>query len=771
MSNSTLTTGPRHPETAPAEAAVETIVLPIQGMTCAACQAHVERSLRAAPGVLDATVNLLAHSARVMYEPARSSPGDLVAVVGDAGYEANLPQQTGSTTESSQGNEAVPTAERRPLIVALCTIAAAVAVMLASMHPIGHGLAIALGAVTLLGMLTAGAPVYQRAWRAARHRSTNMHTLVALGTLAAFGYSAVATLWPALLTRHHIRPDLYYDSVLFILGFLLLGNWLETRARKRALDAVRTLAALEPSQARILKEGRELSVPTATVLPDDIVILRPGERVPVDGIVLAGSSSVDESLLTGESQPALKSVDDTLIGGSLNYDGSLEYRATAVGAESRLGQILRLVEQAQSSRAPMQQLADRVSSIFVPAIIAIAVATFAIWSFFDISRGFAVAVAVLVVACPCAMGLAVPAALTVAIGRGAQLGVLFKGGEALERLAHVDTVLFDKTGTLTEGKPTVIAVLPVSGWTEDRLLQLAASAEQRSEHPLARAVLHAAEARGLTLLPIESFQARPGMGLEAMVDGAEVLAGNARLFEEHAITTPELSPEPGATPLHIAYAGAYAGTLLCRDVLRADAAGALRALNELHLEPIMLTGDTAAAAEPLANALGIREVYAGLSPEQKLERIRELQQRGRRVLMVGDGINDAAAIAQADSGIGMGSGTELAREAGDAILLHSDLAAMVAALKLARATRRVMKQNLGWAAGYNLLAVPIAAGALWAAFGILLSPAVASAAMALSSVSVLLNSLRLRRWSFFPAGLERPAEAHVAFREGKATPR
>jgi Cu+-exporting ATPase len=734
--------------TVPAETTVETVVLPIQGMTCAACQTHVERSLRAAPGVLDATVNLLAHSARVMYEPAQSSLRDLVAVVGDAGYEATLPLQAGSDQNSPQREaNTAPTAERRLLPTALLTIVAAIAVMGLSMQSAhSTALAVVLGVVTLLGMVTAGAPVYHRAWRAARHRSTNMHTLVALGTLAAFGYSAVATLWPELLTRHHIRPDLYYDSVLFILGFLLLGNWMETRARKRALDAVRTLAELEPAQARILKDGRGLSVPTATVLPDDVVILRPGERVPVDGIVLRGATSVDESLLTGESQPVAKSTGDTLIAGSLNYDGALEYRATAIGAESRLGQILRLVEQAQSSRAPMQQLADRVSAIFVPTIIALAVATFAIWSFFDVSRAFAIAVAVLVVACPCAMGLAVPAALTVAIGRGAQLGVLFKGGEALERLAHVDTVLFDKTGTLTEGKPSVVAVLPAAGWTEDRLLQLAASAEQRSEHPLARAVLHAAESRGLTLLPIDAFQAQPGRGLEATVNGASVLAGNTRLLQEHGIAIPELPVESGSTSLHITQAGAYVGTLLCRDALRGDAVAALRALEELHLQVVMLTGDTAVAAQPLADTLGIREVYAGLSPEQKLERIRELQHRGARVLMVGDGINDAAAIAQADSGIGMGTGTELAREAGDAILLHSDLSAIVAALKLARATRRIMKQNLGWAAGYNLLAVPLAAGVLFPAFGILLSPAVAAAAMALSSVSVLLNSLRLRRW-------------------------
>ena len=731
---------------------VETIVLPIHGMTCAACQAHVERSLRAAPGVVDATVNLLAHSARVMYEPSESSPNALVAVVSESGYEANLPAQSNAADylPDHEGQDAKDATrkEHRLLITALLTIAAAIAVMLASMHTMTPSplFAIALGAITLLGMATAGAPVYQRAWRAARHRSTNMHTLVALGTLAAFGYSVAATFWPALLTRHHIQPGLYYDSVLFILGFLLLGNWLEARARKRALDAVRSLAELEPAQTRVLKEGRELTVPTATVLPEDVVVLHPGERVPVDGIVLRGATTVDESLLTGESQPVAKNIGDALIGGSLNYDGAIEYRATAVGAESRLGQILRLVEQAQSSRAPMQQLADRVSAIFVPAIIALAIATFVVWSFFDVSRGFAVAIAVLVIACPCAMGLAVPAALTVAIGRGAQLGVLFKGGEALERLAHVDTVLLDKTGTLTEGKPSVVAVAPAAGWSEERLLELAASAEQRSEHPLAHAVLRAAQDRGLALLPIDRFQAMPSMGLEAAIAGAEVLAGNTRLFEQHNIAIPELSVEPGATTLHIARAGVYAGTIVCRDTVRADAANALRALEALRLKLAILTGDTAAAAQPLADALGIREVYAGLSPEQKLERIRELQRQGRRVLMVGDGINDAAAIAQADSGIGMGSGTELAREAGDAILLHSDLGAIVAAVKLARATRRVMKQNLGWAAGYNLLAVPVAAGALWAAFGILLSPAVAAAAMALSSVSVLLNSLRLRRW-------------------------
>ncbi len=735
----------------PAEPEVCTIVMPIEGMSCAACQSHVERSLRAAPGVMDATVNLLAHSARVIYAPGQSSPDALVKVVDESGYQATLPDVGRSAKRTEDDEKSAARAASRLLWMAVVTITAGAILMWISMaatEPVSRTRSLVLGAVTLLGMMTAGAPVYQRAWRAARHRTTNMHTLVALGTTAAFLYSASATLWPGIFERHRLRADLYYDSVLFILGFLLLGNWMEARAKKRALDAVRTLAELEPGEARILREGREIVVPTATVLPDDTVVLRPGERVPVDGIVLRGTTQVDESLLTGEARPVAKATGDALTGGSLNYDGALEYRATAVGAESRLGQILRLVEQAQSSRAPMQQLADRVSRIFVPVVLVLAAVTFLAWSFIDPSRGFATAVAVLVVACPCAMGLAVPAALTIAVGRGAQLGVLFKGGEALERLAHVDTVLFDKTGTLTEGAPSVIAILPAAGWTEEGLLALAASAEQRSEHPLARAVLRAAESQHLPLQPIEDSQARPGMGVEAAVGDTRVLAGNAKLLREHGVDVSDSASDAdqqGATTLYIAADKTYAGLLLCRDTVRVEAGAALASMRRLGLRTVLLTGDSLAAAEPVRAELGIDEVEAALSPEQKLQRIQALQQAGSRVLMVGDGINDAAAIAQADAGLGMGSGTDLAREAGDAVLLRGDLRAVAATIELARHTRRVMQQNLGWAAIYNVLAIPLAAGA-FARFGLLLSPAVAGAAMALSSVSVLLNSLRLRRW-------------------------
>ncbi len=738
----------------------ETILLPIRGMSCAACQAHVEKSLRAAPGVLDANVNLLAHRARIIYRPDQASPLTLAQVVDEAGYEAVLTPPEPATDDAGQAvsaEHALSVGERRLLFTSVATIAAGVVAMLAGMssmagmipgfhHIPAQTLGCLLGAVTLAAMVTAGGPVYARAWRAARHRTTNMYTLVALGTLAAFLYSGAVTLSPAFFQQRHLAADFYYDSVLFILGFLLLGDWLNLRARKRALDAVRAFAELAPACANILREGKELSLPTSAVLPNDVVVLRPGERVPVDGTVLTGSSSVDESLLTGESQPVAKTAGDALIAGSLNYDGALEYRATAVGADSRLGQILRLVEQAQSSRAPMQQLADRVSSIFVPAVIGIALATFALWSSADVGRAVAVAVAVLVVACPCAMGLAVPAALTVAIGRGAQLGVLFKGGEALERLASIDTVLLDKTGTLTAGRPAVVSVHSAAGVTDRELLMLAASAEQRSEHPLARAVLDAANERALELRPLASFTARPGLGIEAQVDGRSVLAGNDALMRERGVAIPPLRSAPGTTVLHVARDGAYSGSLVCTDTLRPGAVEALDHLRRLGMRLVILTGDSATAAQPLADALGIAEVYASLSPEQKLARIQDLQKHGARVLMVGDGINDAAAIAQADAGVGMGTGTDLAREAGDAILLHGELGAIATAVELARATRRVMKQNLGWAAGYNLLAIPVAAGLLFPLFGLLLSPALAAAAMALSSLSVLANSLRLRRW-------------------------
>jgi P-type Cu+ transporter len=742
---------------APVATSEVTVTLPVIGMTCAACQSHVERALRATAGVSEASVNLLTNSARVSFDPAVSSPETLIASVREAGYDAALPDDGPGTADETAADEGPLRAK------ALFTITGGILVMLLMnaqhwlapiapvlFHTSPRTLQDVMLAITLAGMFWGGGLIYRQAWSAAIHRSTNMNTLVALGTGAAFAYSVAATTMPGAFRRHGLHADVYYDAVLLILGFLLLGRWLDARAKRRTLDALHEFMKLQPQSAHLLRNGIEIEVPLAQVVAGDIVVLRPGERVPVDGIVLTGVTSIDESLITGESLPVPRKPGDRLIGGSLNFDGSLEYRATSIGADSVLGQMMRLVEEAQSSRAPMQQLADRVSAVFVPVVLALALATFFVWLAFGggSGRAFAVSVAVLVIACPCAMGLAVPAALTVAIGRGAQLGVLFKGGESLERLARIDTLVLDKTGTLTEGKPEVAAIHPVSGTTENEILVLAAALERRSEHPLARAILTAAENRTVTIPAAEQIRAIPGKGIQGTVNGARIAAGNAALMQELNVAVPEnTATQPGTTSMYIARNGQLLGVVEARDTLRATAASAIARLRRLGIRTAMLTGDTASTADAIARAAGIDQVWAGLLPDQKLAKIRELQAQGHRVAMAGDGINDAAAISQADAGLAMGTGADLAREAGDAILLHGEPRQIVDAVLLARQALRVMRQNLGWAFGYNLLGIPIAAGALYPAFGILLSPAIASAAMALSSVSVLANSLRLRRFT------------------------
>jgi Cu+-exporting ATPase len=729
-----------------------TLTLPIVGMSCAACQSHVERALRSTPGVSEASVNLMTNSARVSFDPAIARTEDLIASVREAGYDATAPAE--SAAEHAAPEE---TGLRAKAIFTLAGGAVVLVLMNAHQwfapaapvlfHISPRSLEYVMLAITVVGMVWGGGILYRQAWNAAIHRSTNMNTLVALGTGAAFAYSLAATTMPGAFRRHGLHADVYYDAVLLILGFLLLGRWLDARAKRRTLDALHEFARLQPHTARVLREGRELEIPLAEVVSGDLVVLRPGERVPVDGLVVSGMTSIDESLITGESLPVTRQAGDRVIGGSLNFEGVLEYRATSIGAESVLGQMMRLVEDAQSSRAPMQQLADRVSAVFVPVVLALAVTTFVLWIALGGGggRAFAVSVAVLVIACPCAMGLAVPAALTVAIGRGAQLGVLFKGGESLERLARIDTLVLDKTGTLTEGKPEISAIRSFSGRSENEILSLAAALEQRSEHPLARAILTEAKERRIGWPAAEQIFALPGKGIEGTVKGKHAAAGNARLVEEMGIAVPEEHvAEPGATSMYVVEDGVLLGVLEARDTLRSTAAEAMRALGQLGIRTAMLTGDTQATAELIARDAGIDHVWAGLLPDEKLAMIRELQQQGCRVAMAGDGINDAAAISQADAGLAMGTGADLTREAGDAILLHGEPRQIVDAILLARQALRVMRENLGWAFGYNLIGIPIAAGILYPAFGILLSPAIASAAMALSSVSVLANSLRLR---------------------------
>jgi Cu+-exporting ATPase len=722
-------------------------------MTCAACQSHVEHALRSTAGVREASVNLLTNSARVTFDPALTQPQDLIASVRESGYDAALPAEPGAAATDTAADEGPLRAK------AFFTLAAGLFVMLlmgahqwlAPAAPILFRISplvleYVMLAVTLAGMIWGGGIIYRAAWNAAVHRGTNMNTLVALGTGAALAWSVTATLAPSLFTRYGLKPDVYYDAVLLILGFLLLGRWLDARAKRRTLDALHEFMKLQPHSAHVLRDGLQIEIPLAQVLPNDIVVLRPGERVPVDGLILSGETSIDESLITGESLPVPRKPGDRVIGGSLNFDGALEYRATSIGADSVLGQMMRLVEEAQSSRAPMQQLADRVSAVFVPVVLGLALATFLIWIFAGggAGRAFAVSVAVLVIACPCAMGLAVPAALTVAIGRGAQLGVLFKGGESLERLARIDTLVFDKTGTLTEGKPAVTAVHAIR-LTEDEILTLAAALEQRSEHPLARAILDAAAQRGLTAPPAEDVRAIPGKGIVGLVNGVRAAGGNAALMQEIGVPIPAASGfVAGTTLMYVARGQSLAGIVEARDTLRASAPAAIAGLRKLGIRTAMLTGDHSSTAQAIAQSVGIDEIWAGLLPDQKLAKIRELQQQGRIVAMAGDGINDAAAISQADAGLAMGTGADLAREAGDAILLHGDPSQVLDAVLLARRALRTMRQNLVWAFGYNLLGIPIAAGVLYPAFGILLSPAIASAAMALSSVSVLANSLRLR---------------------------
>jgi Cu+-exporting ATPase len=735
--------------------AQESISLPVLGMSCAACQHHVEAALRATAGVAEARVDLMTHQAHVTFDVAMARPEALIAAIRAAGYDAVLPRNG----VSQRREEFVPSKAAAMLAAGAVAMVLSMPLM-ASMNAADHalmwlapwlyalpadGLRWALLAMTALLLAWAGRPVYASALRGLRHGATNMNTLVSLGTSVAFGYSAYATVWPAA------GRAVYFDAVLFILGFLLLGKSLEGRARKRALAALDALARLTPQRARRVVEGVATEVALEAIHAGDLIRVLPGERFPVDATIVAGRTTVDESLLTGESTPLERAEGERVLAGSLNYDGAVDCRAESLGEATMLGQITRMVEQAQGSRAPMERLADRASAVFVPVVLVLAVLTLVVWlvATHSVERSLANFVAVLVIACPCAMGLAVPAALTVAVGRGAQLGVLFKGGEALERLAHLDLVVLDKTGTLTVGRPVLQSFISLSGMKAEELLRWAAAVEAQANHPLAHAVVERARELALTVPTAGQVQILPGRGVSAQVEGHACLLGNEALFDEFFIALPpeRSALEPGVTRLWMALDEKIVGYFDARDALREDAAEAVAQLKRAGLEVRMLTGDTAEAAAPIAAQAGIEAVEAGLDPAGKLARIRAWQKEGKRVAMVGDGINDAAALAEADAGLAMGSGAALAQEAGDVLLLRARPGSIPAAIGLARATLTVMRQNLGWAVGYNLLGIPLAAGVLYPAFHLLLSPWIAAAAMALSSVCVLANSLRLRAFS------------------------
>jgi len=720
-------------------------------MTCAACQHHVEEALLHTSGVEEARVDLMAHRAHVVFDPSLAQPDALVTAIRNAGYDAVLPH-----TGDKQQQEQLPNTHFA--LKSAVAIAAGLLAMFLTMRP-GQQMNMSMPSLIdwLLLIMTAaiapwaGRTIYVSAWRGLLHRTTNMNTLVALGTSAAFLYSAFVTIWPHL--NHGPAQMVYYDAVLMILGFLLLGKALEERAKHRALAALNALSKAQPVTARRIVDGTEAIVPLSEIRPGDRVLVLPGERFPVDATVASGRTTVDESMLTGESTPLERTTGDRVLAGSLNYDGAVECTAESLGEETVLARITRLVEQAQSSRAPMERLADRASAVFVPVVLVLAAITFAAWliTTHSLAQSIASTVAVLVIACPCAMGLAVPAALTVAVGRGAQLGVLFKGGEALERLANSDTIALDKTGTLTVGRP-VLQSIHAFDQNEEKILRLAASAEERSNHPLAHAIVDHARAAGLTWPSAEDVQIIPGRGLTARVENHEVTLGNAVLFAEMFLQLPENveAPAPGVTRLWMAIDNQPAAYFDAKDALQSNAAAAIAQLKHSGLKIQMLTGDSALAAQSIAAQLGITEVESSLDPAGKLARIRTLQQSGHKVAMAGDGINDAGALAQADAGIAMGAGADLAQEAGDVLLLRSETTSIPTAISLARQTLRIMRQNLYWAAGYNLIGIPLAAGVLYPAFHILLSPWAAAAAMAFSSVSVLANSLRLRNWHDIP---------------------
>ncbi|CAN5878504.1 heavy metal translocating P-type ATPase [soil metagenome] len=740
------------------------VELAIEGMHCASCVRTVERALAAVPGVVTATVNLAAESARVRVVPGAADPVDLVEAVRRVGYEARYVEDAArEEAERETGRKTELDSLKRRWLVAF-----ALWLPFAAFEMVPHLLM--LTGIHLAGWPTlppwlqlllatpilaySGRHFFVGAWKGLRHRSADMNTLVATGTGAAYAYSAVATVAPGVFRAAGIAPHIYFEAAATIITLILLGTWLEVRAKGRTGEAIRALLGLQPRVARVRREGREVELPLDEVRSGDIVVVRPGEKVPVDGTVIDGRSAVDESMLTGESMPVEKGPGDEVIGATMNRTGSFSFRATRVGSETALAQIVRLVKEAQGSKAPVQRLADIVSSYFVPIVIAVAIATFAAWYVFgpepSLTYAIVTSVAVLIIACPCALGLATPTAIMVGTGRGAEMGVLFKDAGSLETAQRVDVVVLDKTGTLTRGEPSVTDIVPSPGVSEAELLAVAAAAERGSEHPIGEAIVREAERRGLEIPAAQGFDALAGRGIEAEVEGQAVLIGTPNLLAERGVDAGGVMQRAGAlsdqgkTAVVVAVGGQALGLIAVADTLQEGSAEAVRALRDRGLEVIMLTGDNRRTAAAIARSVGIDRVLAEVLPDEKAARVRELQEAGRWVAMVGDGINDAPALAQADVGIAIGTGADVAIEASDVTLIRSDLRGVVQAIALSRRTMRTIKQNLFFAFVYNVIGIPLAAGALWPWTGLLLAPWVGALAMVLSDVTVMGNSLRLR---------------------------
>lgn len=745
----------------------QTQTIAIHGMSCASCVRAIEGTLLSHPGVTGAAVNLATHSAQVTYDESRTKVGAIVDLINRTGYHAELPSgRPGSHEHHDHAAmlEANALARLRLRLIASAALALPVAVigmshlLPAGLHRMlmfnGHQwLELALSSVVVFW---GGAAIHAATWAALRHGRADMNTLISTGTLAAYLYSLAAVSAPGFFASAGKAPDLYFEVAALVVVLILIGRFMEERAKGQAGRAISRLMSLQARTARRLQDGIESEVSIDTLAVGDIVLVRPGEKLPLDGVILDGSAAIDESMLTGEPLPVEKGPGDTVIGATVNTNGALKVRVAKAAGETVLQGIIRAVAEAQGSKAPVQRLADEVSAWFVPTVILIALATFAAWFALGpaearVQLGLIHAVAVLLVACPCALGLATPAAVMVAAGRAAEHGLLFRNAAAIEIAARVDTVAFDKTGTLTEGRPRLLSTITAAGIEAGAALRLAASAEQHSEHPLARALVAAAAQSGLSLSEPSGFENLAGSGIRAELGGQRLQIGKAEWLKEEGIDVDELlagqaaAVAPGSSFVALALDGQPAALFLLSDTLKPGAGQSLQALGALGLRVLMLTGDNAASAGAIAKQAGLHDFRAGLSPADKAAAIAELRAEGRKVAMAGDGINDAPALATADLGIAMGSGTDVALEAAQAALIRNDLQAVAAGLRLARATMAVIRQNLFFAFIYNVILIPLAAGALVSSLGISLSPVWASLAMAMSSVSVLSNSLRLRR--------------------------
>ena len=763
----TATAAARESSTTSDAATPETATMGITGMTCASCVMRVEKVLRKVPGVVDASVNLASERAVVTFAPDHATRDDISAAIRKTGYDVVALREGGRQGDAERdAREQERRALRRRLIIAtILTIPIMILhmgpVMFDALHhwmvgivpmPTMHYILFAFAGAVQFGP---GLPFYRAGWAAMRHGSPDMNTLVMIGTSAAFGYSLVATFAPELLPAG--SAFVYYEASATVITLILAGKYMESVARGRTSDAIRKLMSLQAKSAFVVRNRETVELPVEEVVPGDIVQVRPGEKIPVDGVVTDGSSFVDESMVTGEPMPAEKSEGAEVVGGTINTTGSFRYRATRVGSESLLAQIIKMVEDAQGSKPAIQALADKVVSLFVPIVVGIAATTFAAWLLFgpEPATAFALinAVAVLIIACPCAMGLATPTSIMVGSGKAAEHGILFRKGDALQTLHEVDVVALDKTGTLTLGEPVLTDFVVVEGFDTEEVLRLAASVEARSEHPIARAIVGEARKRNVELLPVESFEAIPGYGVAATADNRRVGIGADRYMDRLGLDVgilrnhADLLAMEGRTALYIALDGRLAGVMAVADPIKPTTPDAVEALHRLGLRVAMITGDNRQTAEAIARRLGIDEVIAEVLPDGKANAVRELQRAGHRVAFVGDGINDAPALAQADVGLAIGTGTDIAIDAADVVLMSGDLHGIPNAIALSKATLRNIRQNLFWAFFYNVILIPVAAGVLYPSFGISMSPVFAAAAMGLSSLFVLANALRLRRFT------------------------